>query len=673
MPTTDEILLRGRVFAITEVGGDIPRAAESDELYHPLVVPIPRTEEGPYGLFVDDTRILSRLELSVDAFPMVPLFTENSGFRRDVTLMPAMKRDAPPAYSAHRTQALHDDGMAESVWLTNHTADPLTVTVRYFFTADFADQFELRNPAEAFTKPGAEQSLKLTDHGFELRYRREDYRALAAITAQPRAVIEMGGNDRKSGAVISWTVLIPASGTTELRYSISASEATGPGPIAEEVANQAHEEDRKFFWPAYDKARIAADSGLTDDLDRACARGIRDLGLLRVPAPGRPDLLIPGAGVPWFLTLFGRDSVLASYFALPYLPDLAEATLRALADCQGREFDPFRGEEPGKIAHEMRIGELSRFGQLPFGQYYGSVDSTPLFLVLLSEHRLVTGSDAVATELEATARAAVDWMFTTGGLGDDGYLRYSTVNDAETGDGNESGGLVQQCWKDSPDSIRSRDGLVASGDVAVCEAQGYAYDALVRTAEIARKVWRDEPYATKLTEAATKLRERFHRDFWLEKDEFFALALNGDGTVLDAPSSNPGHLLWSRILTESAGDLVAKRLAGPDFFSGWGIRTLAAGQPSYHPLSYHRGSVWPHDTGIAIAGMVEYGRDDLARTVAAGLLTAASRLDYRLPEVFAGFGRDERPGPVPFPHSCSPQAWAAATPLLLRTVLYPPE
>ncbi|EFL03109.1 LOW QUALITY PROTEIN: amylo-alpha-1,6-glucosidase, partial [Streptomyces sp. SPB78] len=374
--------------------------------------------------------------------------------------------------------------------------------------------------------------------------------------------------------------------------------------------------------------------------------------------PAGEELSVPAAGVPWFLTLFGRDSLLTSFFVLPYRPATAAATLRALA-AQGTAYDAERGEEPGRIVHEVRHGELAHFRPVPYGRYHGSVDATPLFLALLGAYTETTGDPGPARELERHARAAVDWMHGDGGLDAHGYLVYRPDPD----------GLVNQNWKDSAGAICFRDGTQAEGPVAVVEAQGYAYDALLRTARLAREHWDDPAYATRLEETATALRARFARDFWLADEDFPALALDGKGRQVDGLASDAGHLLWSGILDEDRARRVGSRLLEPDFFTGWAVRTLAAGQPAHHPLSYHRGSAWPHDNAVIALGLARYGTGEAVRTLTAALAETAAHHGGRLPEVLAGYDRSLHTRPVPYPHACSPQAWAAATPLALLTSL----
>jgi glycogen debranching enzyme len=397
------------------------------------------------------------------------------------------------------------------------------------------------------------------------------------------------------------------------------------------------------------------------ELAAACARGLSDLAALQVPArgPDGEDLRVPAAGVPWFLTLLGRDALLTSLFALPYRPRPAAATLAALAATQATGTGTGPVAQPGKIVHEVRHGELAHFGQVPYGRYYGSVDATPLFLVLLGAYVERTGDVALARRLESHARAAIGWMLDHGGLTSRGYLVYRA----------DEGGLANQNWKDSPGAICSAEGTRPTGPVMAAGAQGYAYDALRRTAQLARTVWGDEVYAALLEQAAADLRDRFQRDFWMPEHSFPALALDGDGRHVDALASDAGHLLWSGLLDKEYGELVGRRLLAPDFFSGWGVRTLAAGQPAYHPLSYHRGSVWPHDNALICLGLARYGLHDEARTVAHALVDAATAAGHRLPEVIAGYGRETHAEPVPYPHACVRESRSAAAPLALLTAV----
>ncbi|WP_436761455.1 amylo-alpha-1,6-glucosidase [Streptosporangium sp. V21-05] len=581
-------------------------------------------------------------------------------------LTPAGTRDHPPAYTVFRRQAVAEGALTEHVRLVSNSGEPAVVELELHVDADFADQFELRADHRAYEKPGARRTAHDTPDGVAFHYRRgETWSSRTIVTAAPppHRTRPVEGEGEGTARVLTWRFALPAHGTADLRLTVLAvphgtGEPSPPG--SPDTVRKRLEADTGEFTGARPLPR---DLTSWEELARACEQGLADLARLRVPTsgPGGEALRVPAAGVPWFLGLFGRDSLLTSLFALPYRPALAADTLLALAAVQGTRDDPARLEQPGRIVHEVRHGELAHFRQVPYGRYYGSVDATPLFLVLLEAHAAATGDPGLAGRLEPQARAAVEWMFRDGGLGGNGYLRYTS--DAA------GGGLVNQNWKDSADAVRFSDGTRAEGALAVCEVQGYAYDALVRTARLARTVWGDPRWAGHLEEAAADLRVRFRRDFWMPGHAFPALALDGEDRRVDALASDAGHLLWSGILAPEEELAVGRRLLRPDFFSGFGIRTLAAGQVPYHPLSYHLGSIWPHDNAVIVLGLARSGLAEQAATVARGLVRAAAGHGWRLPEVMAGYGRDEHPDPVPYPHSSSPQAWAAATPLALLTAL----
>jgi glycogen debranching enzyme len=393
------------------------------------------------------------------------------------------------------------------------------------------------------------------------------------------------------------------------------------------------------------------------------ARSLVDLAALRFyPAVLREGQAVPAAGLPWFMALFGRDSLITSYQALPYVPDLAQATLTSLALFQSQTDDAFRDAEPGKILHELRFGELTAFEERPHSPYYGSVDSTPLFLIVLDEYERWTGDADLVRRFEPEARAALEWIDRYGDRDGDGYVEYQRRN-TETG-------LDNQCWKDSHTSIVDREGAIAETPRAVCEIQGYVYDAKLRCARLARELWDDDELAGRLEQEAAELKERFNRDFWVEDLECFALALDGDKRQVDSVTSNIGHLLWSGIVDEDKAPALVRHLLGPGLFSGWGVRTMSADEVTYNPIGYHLGTVWPHDNSLIVAGLARYGYREEAAQIAGALLEAATYFDGRLPEAFAGYPREETRFPVEYPTACSPQAWASGTPLLLiRAVL----
>ena len=399
-----------------------------------------------------------------------------------------------------------------------------------------------------------------------------------------------------------------------------------------------------------------------DSLKVTYRRSLIDLAALRFSTLTMPNHSMPAAGLPWFMTMFGRDSILTSLQALPFTPELAATTLRALGERQGTRVDDFRDEDPGRILHEMRFGEMTAFEERPHSPYYGSADATPLYVVLLDEYERWTGDTKLVREHEYEARAALNWIDEYANLQGNGYIAYRRRN--------EETGLENQCWKDSWDSISYRDGTLPGFPRATCELQGYAYDAKMRGARLARLVWKDPAFADQLERQAADLKRRFNRDFWVEDGEYFALALEADGRQVDALASNNGHLLWSGIVDKSKARSVARHLMGKRLFSGWGVRTLAEGEGRYNPIGYHVGTVWPFDCSFIAWGLRNYGFKDEAALLASGVLEAAEFFDGRLPEAFGGYPRAMTKYPVQYPTACSPQAWSTGAPLLLvRTML----
>ncbi|MFC4471345.1 glycogen debranching N-terminal domain-containing protein [Streptomyces xiangluensis] len=641
MTDRQHLLVHGGTFAAVGDGGDISGV---------------RGSGSPDGLFVRDARHLSRWQLTVDGAVPELLSPVADGDAARCVLVPRGGRQEPPAYTLFREQAVADGAFVEALRVTSNRPVPTTVRIAVTADADFSDQFELRSDHRTYAKIGAVRSREILDDGVEFSYRRGEWRSSTTVTAEPapEGVEETGTGARR----LVWALDLEPHGSAELALRVAARPHGTPHPEVPASPSAANEQLRALEdeftegvpfptgWP---------------ELAAACARGLADLAVLQVPATG-PDgekLRVPAAGVPWFLTLLGRDALLTSLFALPYRPQLAAATLPALAAAQATATGTGAVAQPGKIVHEVRHGELAHFGQVPYGRYYGSVDATPLFLVLLGAYVEQTGDVATARRLEPHARAAIGWMLDHGGLTSRGYLVYRA----------DEGGLANQNWKDSPGAICSADGSRATGPVMAAGAQGYAYDALRRTAYLSRTVWQDEVYAALLEQAAGDLRDRFQRDFWMPERAFPALALDGDGNQVDALASDAGHLLWSGLLDKEYGESVGRRLLEPDFFSGWGVRTVASGQAAYHPLSYHRGSVWPHDNALIALGLARYGLHDEARTVAHALVDAATAAGHRLPEVLAGYGRDSHGEPVPYPHACVRESRSAAAPLALLTAV----
>ena len=389
---------------------------------------------------------------------------------------------------------------------------------------------------------------------------------------------------------------------------------------------------------------------LSDFLERA----ILDLRMLTAHDDNGTEYL--DAGIPWYSALFGRDALITAYQALAVNTDLAWSTLRGLAVLQGKEDDEWREEEPGKILHEVRVGELARADEIPHTPYYGSVDSTPLWLNLLHGAYRWTGDLDSVRELWPNVQAALAWIDEHGDMDGDGYIEYRRRS---------PGGLENQGWKDSDEAIPHPDGTEARPPIALVEVQGYVYQAKRNIARLARALG-EHDLADHLDREAAELKDRFNRDFWMEKEGFYCLALDGEKRQVTTITSNPGHCLWSRIVDDDKASKVVRRLVSPALSSGWGIRTLATRQSAYDPIGYHTGSVWPHDNALIAHGMKRYGFDREARQVLDQIALAGAFFPYaRFPELFCGFSAEEVPVPVQYPVACRPQAWASGAPLLM--------
>ncbi len=624
----DEIaILDGSTFLVCDGRGDI--VASPDQ---------------PHGFFYRDTRFLSRWTLRANGQPLEALSTDETAYfaAQFFLVPPGGDVNENPSTSIIRKRSV-GDGFHEDVTVINHDPVPLELELRLDAGSDFADLFEVK---DALGKKG-ETYARVDGSELVLGYRRENFVRETHISAsQPAEVDERGLTFRlQLDAHSEWsTCIFVHPGGVEIKYDHGDEEARpNIGMSLQEWLDQA--------------PRLESDS---DPLEHVYERSLIDLAALRFTSELFPDQALPAAGLPWFMTVFGRDSLITSYQALPFAPELAETTLRVLARYQGKTIDPFRDEFPGRILHEIRFGELTHFEERPHSPYYGAADTTPLFLILLDEVERWTGNAELARELEPAARAALAFLDEHGDLDGDGYVEYERAQET---------GLENQCWKDSWDSMRFADGTVAQGPLAVCEIQGYVYDAKLRAARLARELWGDSAFADRLEHQAAELRERFNRDFWLEKRGHYALALDREKRPVDALTSNIGHLLWSGIVPEERAAAIAAHLLGERLFSGWGVRTMAEGEGGYNPIRYHNGTVWPHDNSLIAAGLARYGFREEAAVVAFATLEAASYFRYRLPEVFAGYRRGRTSFPVEYPTASSPQAWATGAPLLLLRVL----
>ena len=629
-------ILDGNTFVVSDSRGDI-EASLTDTT----------------GLFSFDTRFLARWVLTVDGEKLNPLSVDDlQYFETRFFLVPGTGTVYVDAkLSVIRRRAV-GDGFHEELTILNHDEHPVDLSVRIDAASDFADLFEVK---DALQKKGR-YSARVEKKRLVLGYERETFQRATAISASAPAKIDEHG--------LTFAAHIEPGGewTTDLDV-VPAAGASGAYVRPKYARGQRRARpnmERSLEAWVEEAPRLECD---LDSLKSTYRRSLVDLAALRFspPVAGRGKSL-PAAGLPWFMTMFGRDSIFTSLQALPFTPELAATTLRALGDWQGTRVDDFRDEDPGRIPHEMRYGEMTAFEERPHSPYYGAADATALYVVLLDEYERWTGDTRLVHELEREARAALNWIDEYADLMGNGYVWYQRRN--------EETGLENQCWKDSWDSISYRDGRLPGFPRATCEIQGYAYDAKVRGARLARNIWKDPVLADKLERQAADLKRRFNRDFWVEDGGYFALALDTEGNQVDSLTSNNGHLLWSGIVQKSKAKAVARQLLGPRLFSGWGVRTLAEGEGRYNPIGYHVGTVWPFDTSFIAWGLRRYGFKEEAASLAAGILDAAAVFNGRLPEAFGGYERGVTKYPVQYPTACSPQAWSTGAPLLLlRTML----
>jgi glycogen debranching enzyme len=616
----------------------------------------------PHGLFHRDTRHLSRWLLTVDGMALEPLSTDDTkSFSADFFLVPGSASEYIDATLSVIRRRVVGDGFYEEITVLNHGADAIEPEIRIAVAADFADLFQVK---DTIAERAGTDFHRVDRDMLVLGYKRDAYvretwiRPHAQHARITTEAVAFNPRIPPQGAWTSWIEVVAAvdgtpSGHQSTRYR--------PGQEPEPGATSAGELGRH---PAL-KDLLEVSPKLETDwepLKLTYARSIVDLAALRFYPHEGSDLAVPAAGLPWFQTLFGRDSLITSYQAVHIVPELAAETLDVLAALQGTRRNDFRDEEPGKVLHELRFGELTAFEERPHSPYYGSADATMLFLILLDEYERFTGDTERVRRLEPNARAALAWIDQDGDRDGDGYVEYERRN-PETG-------LENQCWKDSWNSILFSDGTLAKLPRATCELQGYAYDARRRCARLARVVWNDDELADTLDRQAEELKRSFNRDFWLGDRGYYALALDGDKRPVDSLTSNIGHLLWSGIVDEDRAGEVVEHLMGARLFSGWGVRTMAEGDGGYNPIGYHQGTVWPHDNSLIAAGLRRYGYHQEAATIAYAILEAAQYFLGRLPETFAGYDRSLTHYPVEYPTACSPQAWATAAPLLLlRTLL----
>lgn len=650
-------MLEGNTFVVSDLAGNIA-ASPTDTL----------------GLFAWDTRHLSRWVLTVNGQTLNPLSTDAiEYYATQFFLVPGTGTVYVDAdLSIMRKRSIGGEGFREDLTVLNHSERTIDLDMHVEAAADFADLFEVK---DALQKKGEAYTRVETDR-LVLGFRREFFVRETHISAR---VVASGNDGNTGGAPVSLAADAGTPGSPDSaahlderglhfsahiaphsRWSAQIEVLVAQDPLGQPARGRPGAADQKrqelIAW-----VRAAPRLLCTwDPLKLTYLRSIVDLAALRFEPKLLPGEALPAAGLPWFMSVFGRDSVLTSFQALPFLPQLARSTLRTLALLQGTRVDDFRDEEPGKIIHELRYGEMTAFEERPQSPYFGSADVTPLYLILLDEYERWSGDTTLVRQAEPIARAALGWLQDYGDHDGDGYVDYQRKRET---------GLENQCWKDSWNSILFADGTNSALPRATCEIQGYVYDAKRRMARLARQFWADPALADRLEREAADLKARFNRDYWLEERQCFALARDGRGRKVDSITSNIGHLLWSGIVDDEKVPAVVAHLTSDALFSGWGVRTMAEGEGGYNPVGYHVGTVWPHDNAFIALGLASAGYREEATRIAAGMLNAAAYFEGRLPEAFAGYARELTEYPVEYPTACSPQAWATGAPLLLLRVL----
>ncbi|MEU8072646.1 glycogen debranching N-terminal domain-containing protein [Micromonospora sp. NPDC049151] len=629
-------ILDGNTFVVSQDTGDIEA-----------------TPSEPTGLFSLDTRYLSKWVLTVNGERLNALsYDDLQYYEARFFLVPGVATHYIDAKLSVIRERAVGGSFRETLTILNHDEKAVDLEIRMDAGADFADLFQVKD--EILNKKG-EHYAEADPDRLRLGYRRGNFRRETFVSANRPARYDQRG--------FAWSIRLEPNEQWDAVIDVQTF-AVGPGGRDLRMGLRAHGTERLALQHDLEEwiSRAPKLNSEHEELAATYRRSLVDLAALRFSPLSLGGQTLPAAGLPWFMTMFGRDSILTCLQVLPFAPEMSKTTLRILGALQGTRFDDFRDEDPGRILHEMRYGETAAFEEQPHSPYYGSVDATPLFVVLLDEYERWSGDGALVKELERECRAALKWIDDYADLLGNGYIWYERRN-TDTG-------LENQCWKDSWDSISYADGTLPPFPRATCEVQGYAYDAKTRAARLARLFWDDPAYADQLEREAAELKRRFNDDWWVADRGFYALALDPDGRQCDVLSSNIGHLLWSGIVDEERAPRIAEHLLGPRLWSGWGVRTLAEGEVRYNPIGYHNGTIWPFDNSFTAWGLRRYGFAEEAATVANGILDAATYFDGRLPEAFGGYQRELTKFPVEYPTACSPQAWSTGAPLLLlRTML----
>ena len=631
-------VLEGSTFCVCDETGDVDGKASAS------------------GFIAADTRFLSRAVLTMGGKQPTLLSSSQPAphVARFVFRNPNNVEGLLPDELSIERERFVGENMYERIHVENHGRRHIRTEIALELEADFADIFSVKDLDPGFGDPPhvtlpPPRTPTWHEHGTTAVFADETFAA--------RTIVHFSQPGEIDGSLVRFPIELDHNGTWTLEVGVQPVLPDDRALTADEfephrVAERRRAEESLAQW---DTTTPQLRSGW-HALDQTWERSVADIAALRMRVAGYDYGLIPAAGAPWFMTVFGRDTLITCLQTMLFGPELSRGALRVLAALQSETDDAERDAEPGKIIHEMRRGKAALSWA---GRYYGTVDATPLFLVLLSEHYRWTGDSGLVHELEGAARRALQWIDGPGDPDRDGFVEYCR---------RASRGIRNQSWKDSEVSMAFRDGSLADAPIAAVEVQGYVYDAKRRTAELAREVWNDAGLAARLDRDADELTHRFNEAFWVEPG-YYALGLDRGKRPIDAVASNMGHLLWSGIVPDDRSDRVADLLMSERLWSGWGIRTMAADETAYNPLVYHNGTVWPHDNSLIAWGLAKAGRAHDVELIVRRMIEAAVSFDHRLPEVFAGFARRRTGVPVEYPTASRPQAWAAATPVLLLRAL----
>ncbi len=634
------------IFLITDMLGNISGSSRDETI-------------SSLGLFCRDTRFLSRLELQIAGrSPILLTCNADRGFALSALCTnPTIPNINAETISIQREIVLNGS-LFEELTIHNYNTTSIGFELSLSFDADFADLFEIRG----FCRQQRGRLLRLTQLESQVPTPVKEltlaYQGLDGAILESQIQFSHRLPDYLKGYTAVWQIELASHASCQIGYRLAmlmnnrpVSRVNSPMALIQAKAAEMMEEDN---W----RSQIVQIRTDNLEINRTIERAEQDIYLLRQsfdfassPANklGQKGTVL-SAGVPWFCTLFGRDAIIAASQILILDPTIARETLMVLAQYQGKVDDEWREEQPGKILHELRMGEMARCQEIPHTPYYGTVDATPLWLMLYAEYYAWTNDTDTLDLLWDNAIAAMAWIDRL--CAETGYLAYYRTS---------ARGLVNQGWKDSSDCIVDRQGKIATGPIVLCEVQAYLYAAKIRMSELA-KIRQQPELASRWQQEAQSLKQRFNRDFWIPDRDFIALALDGAGKQVDGIGSNPGQCLQHGILYPEKAKSVAERLRAPDMFSGWGIRTLSSQSPAYNPIGYHTGSVWPHDNSLIAMGLRSVGAVEQALEVAQGILDMTIHQPYhRPPELFCGYERTAGHSPIQYPVACSPQAWATGT------------